>query len=312
MSDFTYPNAPDPKMEALLRDWGIPFELVEVSVADIKQVPSAQVRDERAAISSRANPEEIETYALQMKRGAQFPPILVRSPNQIIDGNTRLEAARKCSAATIWAYRADIPTVDMALALGGALNQTNGKRLSVAEAQRFANVLRELGTDQKDIARLTGKAPAQISQWNREHEALKHAESVGLVDELRSLPANKRQALADIKLDEPFRRVVEAVVAAKPNVTEVKRLTRQLADAPSEAEQLEAVDATLASWIPQGPGQRVTRNETAHRARMVIPQIMNLGVPELFDPSRAEDDRALWQKLAAKVADVLEMFGAAS
>jgi hypothetical protein len=49
-------------------------------------------------------------------------------------------------------------------------------------------------------------------------------------------------------------------------------------------------------------------NRQAQRARMLIPQLLNLDVLYVYDAPRAESDRRLWRLLAEHAAAILETF----
>ena len=46
----------------------------------------------------------------------------------------------------------------------------------------------------------------------------------------------------------------------------------------------------------------------ARRARMVVPQLLNLKPLALLEPARLEDDRKLWAQLRAHCDEVLRVF----
>src|SRR5215472_8713856 len=93
----------DVRFEALFQRWGLQWEFVpELSLADqLKTLDEAQVRD----LSHIAPTERVHEYALQMKGGANFPPIVLMAPNILIDGNTRAQAGRQAGRTTLPAYR---------------------------------------------------------------------------------------------------------------------------------------------------------------------------------------------------------------
>lgn len=99
------------QVEALLDDWNLRWEIEIVEIASIRDIDDQQVRN----ATDRAIPESVETYALQMDGGSPFPPIVLRSPDTKIDGNTRLAASIKLGMTHIWAYVVrDITTNEMA------------------------------------------------------------------------------------------------------------------------------------------------------------------------------------------------------
>src|SRR5262245_35464760 len=201
----------DPKVEALLRDWNLRFELLEaVEIESIVQVSEQQAR----AVAHRALPENVEAYYEHMKAGAQFPPIVLREPRIMLDGNTRIAAATKLGLQYFPAYIVhDIVTTEMARALSGSINQLGGQRLEADEAQEIAveMLYGELRLSVEAVARYVGRSSSQITKWRKQAEVSKHAERLGIEDKVRSISTNSRGKLAAVQLDEPFRRLVDVV-----------------------------------------------------------------------------------------------------
>jgi hypothetical protein len=54
--------------------------------------------------------------------------------------------------------------------------------------------------------------------------------------------------------------------------------------------------------------RRALINVKARRARMIVPQVLNLHPADLFDAVKAEDDRKMWLELQEFVAGVLSMY----
>lgn len=298
----------DPKVESLLREWNLRFELLEaVDIDSIVQVSEQQAR----AVAHRALPENVDRYYEHMKNGAQFPPIVLREPRIMLDGNTRISAATKLGLKTFPAYVVhDITTPDMARALSAAINQLNGVALTNAEAQEIA--LEMLYGDLKfpvtTVARYVGRSGAQINRWRKQAEVMRHAERLGIEEQAKAISANQREKLASVQFDEPFRRLVDVVAGSKPPNSELTTLVKEIEKATSEQEAISLVESAAMDWRPTGPTNRVVRNEKARRARMLIPQLLNLRATDVFDPEKADEDRAMWENLRNQVEDVLRAF----
>jgi ParB-like chromosome segregation protein Spo0J len=298
----------DPKVEGILHEWNLRFDLVEaVEIASIVQVPEQQAR----AVAHRALPENVDRYYEHMKNGAQFPPIVLREPRIMLDGNTRVAAATKLGMQYFPAYVVqDISTAEMARALSAAINQLNGVALTNIEAQEIAleMLYGELKFPVGTVARYVGRSGAQITRWRKQADVMKHAERLGITEQAQAISANQREKLAGVQFDEPFRRLVDVVASSKPPNTELTALVKDIEKATSEQDAISAVEAAAAQWRPTGPTGRVVRNEKARRARMLIPQLLNLRAAELFDPEKAGDDRVMWEHLRDQVEDVLRAF----
>jgi hypothetical protein len=297
-------------VESLLTEWNLRFELIEAVPLDtIVQVDEVQAR----AVAHRAVPEDVEAYYEHMKNGAQFPPIVLREPKIMLDGNTRKAAAEKLGMQAFPAYIVrDIPNTEMARALSGAINQLGGRRLTGAEAQEIAvdMLYGEMKLPVNVVARYVGRSGAQITKWRKDAEVLNRAQRLGILDEVESISANQRQKLEGVQFDEPFRRIIDALAVSKPPASELTALVKDVGKVTSEQEAIDLVDTATTQWRPTGPGGdgRVIRNEKARRARMLIPQLLNLRPSDLFDESKADDDRKMWERLGEQVAAVLRAF----
>jgi ParB-like nuclease domain len=298
----------DERVESLLRDWNLRFELVEaVDISTIVQVDEQQAR----AVAHRALPENVDSYYEHMKNGAQFPPIVLREPRIMLDGNTRIAAATKLGVTYFPAYVVqDITTTDMAQALSASINQMGGQRLTTAEAQEVAikMLYGELNFPVGTVARYVGRSGAQITRWRKQAEVMQHAERLGIVEAANQISANQREKLAGVHYDEPFRRLIDVVSHSKPPNSELNTVVRDIEKATSEADAINVVEAAAVQWRPTGPMGRVVRNEKARRARMLVPQLLNLRPVDLFDPEKAADDQVMWEKLRDQIEDVLRAF----
>lgn len=307
MSTIIRPST-DSKVESLLRDWNLRFDLAEaVEIDTIVQVSEQQAR----AVAHRALPENVEQYYEQMKNGAQFPPIVLREPRIMLDGNTRIAAAKKLGLQFFPAYIVhDITTADMARALSAAINQTGGVRLTNTEAQDVAleMLYGDLKFPVQTVARYVGRSPAQINRWRKQTEVLKHAERLGITEQAKAISANQREKLAGVQFDEPFRRLVDVVAGSKPPNSELTTLIKEIEKATSEADAINLVESASVDWRPTGPAGRVVRNEKARRARMLIPQLLHMRATDVFDPEKADEDRMMWENLRNQVEDVLRAF----
>jgi hypothetical protein len=289
--------------EALFISWNIPFQLVELAITDVHVIKDAQVRN----VENVAPTESVESYANQIRAGAEFPPIVVREGGILVDGYTRTQGHRRAGRTAIWAYVIKVPSNDMAKAVAGALNQMGGQRLSAAEAQQNALVmLEELGFTDDQVAMYLGRTGQQVRNWRRQAETTARADRLGLVKEINRVSANMRDQIASVTHDEPFAATVRLVSDIKPNKTELTALIKGIKEATSDAAALELINHTRADWTPQGPEPRsVQINTKARQARRVIPQLLHMPPVEVFDPDKADADLEMWEKLAAHVTQVV-------
>jgi ParB/Sulfiredoxin domain len=107
---------------AKLREWNLVYEIVpDFPLSRIRRDDQSQVRQ----LAHIAPALRVEEYAQQMRNGAMFPPILLMTPDLLIDGNTRLKAAQRIGRQSFPAIVVDTKTRDMALILAASLNQVS-------------------------------------------------------------------------------------------------------------------------------------------------------------------------------------------
>ena len=297
----------DPRAEALFAQWNIPVELnQDFPIDDIRRLDGAQVRD----LGHVAPAEGVQEYAMQMSSGALFPPIVLMKPNILVDGNTRLGAAKSIGRETFAAYVIDVPTVDFAKSVAGALNQLNGRRLDAAEAQRVAlTMLQELKFNDDQIAAYVGRSSQMVRTWRRQAETETRAKRLGLAEQLDSVSKNQQDRIASINHDAPFAEVVKLLSEAKVPNGELRSIVQDVIKAPSEADELERVARARAELRALGPHpRRAQTNPVARRARMVIPQLLNMKPLALLEPARLNEDRKAWEQLRGHCDDVLRVF----
>lgn len=296
----------DPRAEALFGQWNIAFELKEILIDEVRLLDGAQVRD----VANIAPSEGVEEYATQMRSGANFPPVVLMKPNILIDGNTRLEAARRNGRSLFPAYVVEVPTVDFAKAVAGGLNQLNGRRLTSAEAQRVAlTMVEQLHWNDEQVAAYVGRTSQMVRTWRRQAETEIKAKRLGLGDQVGHISKNQQDVIAGVVHDAPFAELVKLAADVKVPRKELSRIVKEIGKAPSEVDEIQVVTSARTQMVPVGPPpRRAQRNLAAHRARMVIPQLLNLKPLEVLEPARFEEDHKLWHALRDHVDAVLVAF----
>src|SRR5258707_1224478 len=123
--------------------------------------PAARVR----AAPHIAPARRVEEYTQQTRNGAVFPPILIRKPNILIDGNTRLAAAKRVGRKTFPAIVVEIDSPERAKILAAAVNQMGGERLTSGEAHEASLLMMQQGYPDLAIARELGRDMSQGRRW---------------------------------------------------------------------------------------------------------------------------------------------------
>lgn len=299
----------DQRFEALFQRWNLKWEFVaEFSLVDqLKVIDEAQVRD----LDHVAIPEIVFEYELQMKGGASFPPVVVWEPNILIDGNTRVTAARNLGRTTFPAYLIKDIDINFAKMLAATLNQLGGRRLTSLEANRAALSMMDLGWTDDAVGRELGYSAESVRRWRREAEFNDRVEQLGLAEPAARLSKRQRQDVAKITHSEPFAEVVRLVGDVKPDSRELKDLIERVEKAASDSEAVQSVQEARREWIPIGPEpKRVYRNRAAQQLRMHLGGITSaLANPTaVYDPQAAEKDVEKIRAVIAELQAVLRMY----
>jgi hypothetical protein len=288
----------NPQAESVFNRWGLSFELIEAFPIDkIQDIAGQQVRF-RANI---ANPDIVEEYYQQHQTGSPFPPIVLAKPGTMIDGNTRLAMARKAGLAFFPVYMVSVSSLDLAKALGAALNQIGGVRLTSDEAYQAAVDMMGENVDFTDtqIAQTTGKAAWQVRNWRAEQEAKRHAQRTNTATSFDTVPKTQHKTLAKVVQDAPFAAAVKLAGSRRIPNKAVSAMVDAIVKAPSEDEALGVVEDVAREYPGGGPDKvAVVVNAKARRMRMVLPQVINLRPPEeLYEVDKASEDEKMWREV---------------
>lgn len=303
----------DQRFEALFSRWNLNFEFIpELSLTDdLKVLDEAQVRD----LANIGPSEQVDQYALQMKQGANFPPIVVAaqlrdSTDVMIDGNTRARAARRNHNDAFPAYRVSpIPDADFAKLLAAALNQLGGKRLERAEANKAALAAMDMGLSDDQIALEIGYSAESIRRWRRDQQFNERIDKLQLIDHADKLTKTQKREVGKVAHDEPFGELVQLVATTKPEQPDLRELLETVEKAGSDHDALVAIEKAREEWRPIGPPpQKVHRNRAAQQARMHLGGLLTVEPAAVYDPTKADDDFEKWQKVREIVDQVLAVF----
>jgi hypothetical protein len=304
----------DMRFEALFQRWNLTFEFVpDLHLTDdLKVLDEAQVRD----LANIGPTPRVDEYAMQMKAGAPFPPIVVASQlrdsaNVMIDGNTRARAARKLHREIFPAYVVSpIPDVNFAKVLAGALNQLGGARLEQAEARKTALTAMDMGYSDDQIAREIGYSAESVRRWRRDQQLEDRVERLGLGEAVKKITKTQRNALAAIDHDVPFAEAVTLAADIKADPQDFKELIEEVKQAPSDEGATAIIAKAREDWQPIGPPpQKVYRNKVASQARMHIGGLLKIDDPAaVYDPTKSDEDLQKWRELRDVVDRVLAVF----
>jgi hypothetical protein len=148
-----------------------------------------------------------------------------------------------------------------------------------------------------------------VRTWRRQAETETRAKRLGLFEQLESVSKNQQDRIASINHDAPFAEVLKLLSESKVPNGELRSIVQDVIKAPSEADELERVARARAELRALGPlPRRAQTNPVARRARMVIPQLLNMKPLALLEPARLEEDLKVWEQLRGHCDDVLRVF----
>lgn len=231
------------QVEAKLTERKIDYDFEpNVRIDDIRDAEGNQVR----RIEHRAPKERVDRYATAMRHGAQFPAILLNDRMERIDGNTRLEAAKKCGLDKISAYICHGITTLEARSLSVELNQSNGLAMEEDEIRSFIVDAIQSGQqpETRSLARMTGVKDSKIARWIADTKFKNRVRTSGIDERVvEVLPESTRVALEATHLAPVFENLTVLAGEARMPATEVKKLVGAVNGAPSQAEALAIVSA---------------------------------------------------------------------
>jgi ParB-like chromosome segregation protein Spo0J len=300
------------QIEAKLLDWNIPYEYdPEMPIAEIRRVEAAQTR----TLEHLADASQIERYTAQMEAGAVFPPILLLNRDLLLDGNTRLAAAKKLRRKTIPAFHADFPNGELGRSFAAALNQQNGRPLSTEEAHRAALSLLSFGHTEESVAREIGYSRTAIGHWRKEKEFSERTKLTRTENKAAGISRIDQRKLADIKLSTPFAAVLDLVADVRPKTSLVTELVKAVQQAPSEADALEVVAKHRAEMVPAGPPpHRTAAAPELQAVRRSLPQLVNAAHNPMLLLESADDRKHTsidqWQIVKDLATRVLDLYSA--
>lgn len=317
MSDaFSSPNVHDPRVlgvlfEAKLQEWNIPYSYDPAyPIAGLKNVAAVQARGDM----NIGNAERVEEYRQHMQAGAVFPPLVVMDPDMLVDGNTRLIAARKLKMTTFPVFVARFSTTGLARTFGAAMNQKNGARLSSDEAREAAQILLAARHESEAVAREVGYSPTQVGKWKAEMLFEEKANATGLPNASAVVKKPQQHQLAQVKSHPVFEECVRTVIDLRLPPKETTQLVKVAKEATSDADALQALRKMRAELTPSGPIPHRSHVPAAlQRFRLVAPQMLKFAeVPMDFletDPERRETSIVMWRQIRDLADRVVVSYG---
>ncbi len=295
---------------AKLREWNLTYRTdAQFPIANVDVSRVAQVREP----SHLAPMMRVEEYRQQMANGAVFPPVLLRETGGnplLIDGNTRLAAARKIGRKTFPALIVETNTPEMALILAAAVNQMGGERLTATEAHEAAILMMQQNYPDGAIARELGRDLSQVRRWRNQRDVVERAEGLGLTKQTELLSAGTLGKLADVRHEAPFTELTRLFADVRPTEKQAKEMVGRVVQSTSDEAALKAIEELREELAPGGPPPHAVnkRSNTIPLVRAAMGNLLKLiGKPrEGFDPAKRDEELERWQKLRSLCDEMLE------
>lgn len=284
---------------------GIRWELIDAFSLDaMKKRDSIQVRSH----SPIAPIDQVNRYVMAMQSGQDFPPVVLWG-DLIIDGNTRIAAARRLGLTHFPAYRVQCKNERVAIILGAALNQINGRPLTDTEARESALLMMDDGYSDEYIAREVQIHAGKVRRWRREEDTSRRAEKLGIEDQVSKLSGNRRQKLSTVTHEAPFVELISALNEREPSGDQFNAVIDSVMKAPSDEAAVEIVRTQVEDWEPLGkfrPGK--VGASTAKRANAPIASLLKNSASFYVDMTLADEQIPKWERLQDLVENVLSEY----
>jgi ParB-like chromosome segregation protein Spo0J len=215
------------------------------------------------------NQEVVDRYTADVKRGDEFPPVLVNDrkghkENELLGGNHRMMAYRFGGRTTIPAYVVSVEP-EMALRLTYEDNRRHGLPPSESERVVQAIHLIENGWTQERAAAAVGVAGSKISAERTMIRAGNRAKELRVDEGFAGLARNSKYHLGRLRSDPVFTAAANLVVQAKMSVDEVKSLCNRLHEARSDEAALNLLgmeEEEFSARVQRSGGGRVRATRT--------------------------------------------------
>lgn len=245
---------------------------------------------------------EVNEYAQMMKLGDQFPPVIITHDGWLVDGHTRTEAAKKIHRDAVPAIvlnvnygnlDADSPVRKTLLALGAAMNNRHGRRMTPTD---IAGLIEQVapGSTPKQIQRdmHVGASLANVV-WNARRTKDKASElGIPLTGEMNNSMLRLFGGKIDKYTNPVWGRLLHIAQDAHLSVPQINDLMKRVETLPDEDARVRFLETERDAYSPAiRTGSRVT----PPHARRVKQGLGYLLKEDLAPDALAEKDPAKMQ-----------------
>jgi hypothetical protein len=222
---------------------GVEYRQDKIKVSEVSIGQQSQIR-----VGEIYDREQASIYAQAMKKGDEFPPVIVWSktgkPNyQVIDGNHRLAAARINQTEFISALIVKDPTPAQLTSLVFTTNGSHGKPLTINDrvtwALKLMNDYKYTIRKAAEAARINERALDDRIMTYRAQERCQHLGIRAPISDMRM------KFFMRIGSDDVFKRAV--VLLGHLSGAEIQTIVRELNELPTDGQRLAWLDSREAS-----------------------------------------------------------------
>jgi len=227
------------------------FQVKEDPQVDTVSRVSKDRRIQCREADNYAKTDEVNSYAEQMGQSV-FPPIIMTLDDYLLDGNTRVEAAKKRGDRFFpgLVIQENYATADPRRKLefhmlAATLNNQNGRRQTTKEARKTLIDALKLGWRVEQIVRALGTKASEVTKVKWEVDARDRLETVGMKNgQVRatgtSLRALGKPAVLALNF-EPYRALASLAMDAGLNANEIITLAKEAKATGSDEAALERI-----------------------------------------------------------------------
>jgi predicted transcriptional regulator len=198
----------------------------------------------QARLINPLDEELVAQYAIDMKAGDEFPPIVVwadRKGNVLISGIHRTMAALEANIDTLPAWVVTPDTQAQVSVLTYEANTTHGKATAIMERVQQAMFLIDTGVTATDAAKLLHVAPKDISRYTRIREGRERLKRGGFKRPDR-ITDTRVERLAALRADDVLMAAANLMKDADLTFEAVNELVVEVNKHRSDADQLATVE----------------------------------------------------------------------
>lgn len=260
----------DNRVENWLKSFDIEYSAatsIRLSDINVKESRKNQARLEAII------PEAVESYQQSIRNGDDLPAVVVHKRGNsyvVIDGNNRLEAARREGAARVMAYivNGDVSS-ELLMLMTLSANATNGAPMSKEWKQYCALTLISNGYTKEITAQHLRLPVSSIEGFLRAKNAEERARKLR-ISGWTDIPSTTRATLARIKLDSVLMLVAEAVVTFQlKNSSELNAIVVEVNKLRSETDAIE----TARNWCARQKEQAIQLRRMGRKRGITNPKM---------------------------------------